>query len=197
MSTATADPPVTPEDLLTMPDGDRYELVGGRLVERKMSAWSSYVAGEVHGLLRSFCREHRLGWVFPEGASYRCFENEPAKVRRLDTSFVSRERLTPERAAVGHLPLAPDLAVEVVSPHDTYYEVDEKVTDWMSAGVRLLWVVNPQTRRVRVYRADGSDATVRENEELSGEDVVPGFRCRVGDLLQPPPGVGHPAANGT
>lgn len=189
MTPTMAVPHYTPDDLLTMPDGDRYELVGGQLVERKMSAWSSYVAGELHGHLRAFCRDHSLGWVFPEGTSYRCFPDELSRVRRPDTSFVRRERLTPEQALVGHLPLVPDLVVEVVSPHDTYYEVDQKVSEWRAGGVRLVWVINPQARLARIYRRDGSESIVRENEELSGEDVVPGFRCRLGDLFQPPPGV--------
>jgi Uma2 family endonuclease len=189
MSTITTTTRHTPEDLLRMPDGKRYELVDGNLVEMNVSLWSSYVAGELYRRLGNHCRDHRLGWVLPEGTSYQCFPDTPNKVRRADTSFIGYERLTPEQAAEeGHVPIAPDLAAEVVSPNDRYYEVDTKVNEWLEAGVRLLWVVNPATRQVRVYRADGSEATVRENEELSGENVVTGFRCRAGDLFQPPPG---------
>lgn len=179
----------TPDDLLTMPDGDRYELVGGRLVERAMSYWSSYVAGRVYLLLATFCWQHRLGWVTPEGTGYRCFPDDPTRVRRPDVSFLALSRQTTGQAvAEGHQPLAPDLVVEVLSPHDLSYEVDEKVVEWLGAGVRLLWVVNPRTRRVAVSRADGSNTVVPESGELSGEDVVPGFRCRVADLFTPPPG---------
>ena len=181
----------TPEDLLSMPDGDRYELVNGNLVERNMSFWSSYVAGRLFGMLSTHCEANKLGWVVPEGTSYRCFPDERAKVRRADVSFLRLQRLSSEQALEeGHIPIAPDLVVEVVSPKDLYYEVEEKVNEWLGAGVRLLWVVNPRTRQVRVYRANGSDVILRENDELSGEDVVTGFRCRVGDLFQLPPGVG-------
>lgn len=179
----------TPDDLLTMPDGDRYELVGGRLVERTMSAWSSYVAGIIHHLLLAYCQDHRLGWVLPEGTSYRCFPDDPTRVRRADTSFLTVTRLSPEQLlAEGHLPLAPDLAVEVVSPNDLYYEVDHKVDEWLAAGVHLVWVINPQARRVMVYRADGGRAILPESGELSGEDVLSGFRCRVADLFVLVPG---------
>jgi len=189
MSTITTTRRYTPEDLLRMPDGKRYELVDGNLVETDMSLWSSYLAGELYRRLGNHCRDHRLGWVLPEGTSYQCFPDAPDKVRRADTSFIRHDRLSPEQAeAEGHVPIAPDLVAEVVSPHDLYYQVDAKVSEWLGASVKLLWVVNPNTRRVRITRADGSGSTVRENDELSGEGVVAGFRCRVGDLFQPPPG---------
>jgi Uma2 family endonuclease len=190
MSSTTAATQYTPEDLLRMPDGDRYELVNGNLLERNMSFWSSYIAGELHRLLSTHCREKKLGWVVPEGTSYQCFPQEPKMVRRADVSYLWPERLSSEQALEeGHLLLAPDLVAEVVSPNDLYYEVEDKVNEWLQAGVRLVWVVNPRTRQVRVFRANGTDVTLREQDELSGEDVVAGFRCRVGDLFLPPPGV--------
>ncbi|MGH7169155.1 MAG: Uma2 family endonuclease [Gemmataceae bacterium] len=180
----------TPEDLLTMPDGEHYELVDGRLVERKKSTWSSYVAGVIYGLLDPFCRQNRLGWVFPEGTSFQCFPALPARVRKADVSFIRLQRLSLAQATTeGHCPIAPDLAVEVVSPNDTAYEIDEKVREFLDAGVPLVWVVNPEQRTVAIHRAAGPGAILRENDEISGEDVVPGFRCRVGDFCLPPPGV--------
>ncbi|HEY7329790.1 MAG TPA: Uma2 family endonuclease [Gemmataceae bacterium] len=184
----------TPQDLLTMPDGDFYELVDGRLVERKMSIWSSYVAGVIFHLLNSFCRERHLGWVLPEGTSFQCFPAHPSKVRRPDTVFIRLQRLSLEQATTeGHCPVAPDLAVEVISPNDTAYEIDEKVREFLDAGVLLVWVVNPEQRTVKIHRASGTGTILQENDEISGEDVIPGFRCRVGDFTLPPPGVvpGH------
>src|SRR5579884_4255259 len=84
----------TPEDLLTMPEGERYELVNGKLVERSMSLWSSYVAGRVYGLLHDYLRGHPLGWLLPEGTSYQCFPHEPLMVRRPDVSFIVLQRLS-------------------------------------------------------------------------------------------------------
>ena len=86
MITVASEKRYTPEDLLSMPDGDHYELVDGRLVERKMSLWSSYVAGVIFRMLDLFCRENRLGWVLPEGTSYQCFPALPSRVRRADRS---------------------------------------------------------------------------------------------------------------
>jgi Uma2 family endonuclease len=189
MSTTANATLYTPEDLLKMPDGDFYELVDGHLVERKMSIWSSYVAGRIYGILDPFCQQNRLGWVFPEGTSFQCFPAAPAKVRRPDTSFIRLSRLSLAMARTeGHCPLAPDLAVEVVSPNDTAYEVDEKVQEFLGAGVPLVWVVNPEQRTVEIHRAAGAGTILRENDEITGEDVIIGFRCRVGDFFLPPAG---------
>ncbi len=190
MITIASEKRYTPQDLLTMPDGKHYELVDGRLVEHKMSFWSSYVAGVIFRILDQFCRENRLGWVLPEGASFQCFQAHPGRVRKVDVSFLRLQRVSLNQATTeGHCPIAPDLAIEVVSPNDTAYEIDEKVREFLDAGVPLIWVVNPEQRTVAIHRAGGMGAILRENDEISGEDVVPGFRCRVGDFTQPPPGV--------
>ena len=80
-------------------------------------------------------------------------------------------------------PGPPDLAVEVVSPTDTVAEVDDKVKAWLDAGAMMVWVVNPRWRSVTVYRSAANIKTLTENEDLSGEDVVPGFRCRVAEIF--------------
>jgi Uma2 family endonuclease len=189
MSIATTPIGYTPEDLLSMPDGDRYELVDGKLVERKMSFWSSYVAGRVFKLVSNYVEPNGLGWPAPEGTSFQCFSNDPGKVRRADTSFIRIERMTVKQAnAEGHTTIAPDLAVEVVSPNDLYYDVDEKVAEWLAAGVRLVWVVHPIAHYVRVFRARSKEIALYEEDEITGDDVIPGFRCKVREFFAPPPG---------
>jgi hypothetical protein len=97
-------------------------------------------------------------------------------------AFISRDRLTgiPE---AGYAELAPDLVVELLSPSDRPGEVLDKVGQWLSAGVRLVWVIDPARRLARVYRADGTESIVQRHDYLEGEDVVPGFRCPLGDIL--------------
>src|SRR5258708_4582274 len=152
MSTAAVETRYTPDDLLTMPDGKRFELVDGQLVERHMSLWSSYVAGRIFGILDPFARHNKLGWMLPEGTSYHCFPNKPEKVRRADVSFIKLLRLTLARATTeGHCPIAPDFAIEVLSPNDTAYETDEKVQEFLAAGVALVWVVNPEQHTVEIH----------------------------------------------
>jgi Uma2 family endonuclease len=168
-----------------MPDGDRYELVNGNLVERKFGAESSWVAGRIHSRLDTFVESRGLGWVFPEGTSYQCFPEDPEGVRKPDVSMIARGRLTNETPPIGHCRIAPDLAVEVVSPHDLYYEVDEKVELYLRARVKLVWVVNPRRRTLRVHRLEGPITDLNESDAVSGEDVLPGFTCRVSEFFPP------------
>lgn len=108
MSTVASPTRYTPDDLLRMPDGDRYELVDGQLVEHTMSTWSSFVAGELLARLREFCRSKQWGWVLPEGTSYQCFPDALTKVRRADVSLIRAERMSLGQAtAEGHLPIVP------------------------------------------------------------------------------------------
>ncbi len=188
MSTVAATSRYTPEDLLRMPDGDRFELVGGELVERNMGYESSVVGGRLYRLLSNHCADHQLGEPAPADASYQCFPDDPDKVRKPDVSLVLAGRLPAGVLPRGHCRVAPDLAVEVVSPNDAFSDVEAKVGEYLAAGVRLVWVIDPPTRVVLVYRPDGTGARLRDGDELSGEDVVPGFRCRVGDLFNAPAG---------
>jgi Uma2 family endonuclease len=192
-------PSFTPEDLLELPDGKRFELVDGQLVEKPMSALSSWIGGRLYKLLSNHCDPEDLGWIWPGDCGFQCFPGAPNKVRKPDVAFVARGRLTIEQLAVGHLRLAPDLAVEVVSLNDLFEEVDKKVEEYLQAGVKLVWVVCPATRQVYAHRADGTVTKMREHQELTGGDVVPGFRCQVRDLFpremtQAPPATNGPAA---
>ena len=182
----------TPEDLLKMPDGDRFELVDGHLRERNMGGRSSFTGSRINYILWAFCEEHQLGSVFDAEGSFQCFPNRPRLVRKPDVSFIRQGRLSGEDIPDGYIRIAPDLAVEVVSPNDTYYEVDRKVSEYLSAGVCLVWVLNPDARTAHVYRPDGTANRLREDQQLDGEDVLPGFACRIGDLFPPPPA--EPAA---
>jgi Uma2 family endonuclease len=108
-------------------------------------------------------------------------------VRKADVSFIRLDRQTAAQAIEeGHCPIAPDLAVEVLSPNDLAYEVALKVSEYLRAGVRLVWVVHPEVRTVEVHRPQGAGVILHEQDELSSEDVLPGFRCRVADLFVMP-----------
>lgn len=179
---STAAPPVTAADLLKMPDAERFELVDGELVEIELGAKAGWVAGQIYTALNLYASEER-GWAFPNGTGVQCYADDSNKVRRPDASFVARGRFQNEAVPDGHILLAPDLVVEVVSPNDSYYEVELKVDEYLDAGFRLVWVIDPSNRKVKVYRNDGSVSQVDATVQLSGEDVLPGFRCFVGDLF--------------
>ena len=186
---ATTKPSYTPDDLLAMPDGDRYDLIDGQLVERHMGWDSSWVGGQLYVLLGAYCRSNSVGWAVPADAGYQCFPHAPSRVRHCDVSFVRLGRFPGEHRPRGHCRIPPDMAAEVVSPNDLYSAVEDKVDEYLAVGVRLVWVINPPTRTVRVHRANGEVVDLGWEDELSGEDVIPGFRCRVGDLFANPPGV--------
>ena len=176
-------PLYTPEDLLTLPEGDRYELVNGNLVERTVGSKSSLIGGKLHRLLGNYCEAKNLGPVWPGDNSYQCFPHAPTRIRKPDVSFIKEGRLPGGQAAEGHERVVPDLVAEILSPNDLAYDIEERIDDYLRAGVRLLWVVSPATRTVQVYRPDGSGTRLREADELTGEDIVPGFHCRVSDLF--------------
>jgi Uma2 family endonuclease len=186
MNTVALPKLVTPDDLLAMPDGDSYELVDGKLVERHMGSWSSYVGTRLVWLLTDYCDKNAKGWVWAADCSYQCFPDRPSLVRKPDVSFIRLGRLPGEQPSEGHTRISPDLAVEVVSPKDLAYEVTDHVEDYLKAGVRLVWVVDPHVRTVLIYRQGGSISGLREKDELDGEDVVPGFRCPVRELFRTP-----------
>lgn len=185
MNILATKPKFTPEDLLTMRDGDRFELVDGNLVEKPMSTWSSLIGSILHGLLQAHCLANKLGFVWMADQTFRCFPSAPNKLRKPDVSFIRQDRLTYEILHSGYCPVAPDLAVEVLSPNDTASEIEEKTEEFLRAGVQLIWIINPDLRTVRIHRANGTITGLHEQDRLSGEDVIVGFQVRVADLFPP------------
>jgi Uma2 family endonuclease len=176
---------VTPDELLRMPEGERFELVDGELVEQAMSVESSWIGSQCFARINAFVNEHRLGLSFGDGLGYRCFPEDLDRVRRPDASFIAKGRLEADQFTEGFCFVAPDLVVEVVSPGDLYVDVQRKVGEYRRAGVRLIWVISPAERNVTVYRGNGELEELPEHEELTGFDVLPGFRCAVKDLFPP------------
>lgn len=175
---------LTAEDLLRMPDdGFHYELVGGEL--RKMTP-----AGNEHGQitlrfawrLAQHVEANSLGVAYAAETGF-LLSTDPDTVRAPDVAFVSQQRLEEVGEVKGYWPGAPDMAVEVISPNDRYAEVEEKVSDWLEAGTRMVVVVNPRQHTVTVYRSLSDIRVLSEDEVLDGGDVVPGWEVRVKDLF--------------
>ena len=181
MSTTT---PVTADQLLRMPDdGNRYELVAGELRKMPPAGWEHGITGgRLRSLLGRFVMEQGLGEVFLAETGF-LIARDPDTIRAPDIAFIHKDHLPAAPPEEAFWPGAPDLAVEVVSPTDTFNDVHEKVNAWLDAGATAVWVVNPKWRNVTVYRSATDIKTLTENDELSGEDTVPGFRCRVGDIF--------------
>lgn len=152
-----------------------------------MEYHSSRVSGETYFLLRQYCGEHGLGWVAPADAGFRCFPDDPDKVRKPDVSFIRADRMSAAAEPQGYVTIAPDLAVEAISPDEFFDEVLSGVFEYLSAGVHLVWGIEPVTQFVHVYREHGGSILQRD-DQLSGEDVVPGFFVAVAELFAPPAG---------
>jgi Uma2 family endonuclease len=172
-----------PEDLASLPDGDSYELIDGKPVEKPMGAKSDRIALRLGARLDRFCDTTGVGTVYGSNTGYKCFPSRPRLLRKPDVSFVAKDRLPDGEPPDGDFAIRPDLVVEVVSPNDLYEEIEERVNDYLSAGVPLIWVISAKWKTVVVRRKDDTAVVRRESHTLDGEDVVPGFSCPVAELF--------------
>ncbi|OHB68760.1 MAG: hypothetical protein A2V70_01880, partial [Planctomycetes bacterium RBG_13_63_9] len=176
---------VSAEELWRMPepaDGLRYEIFEGELIQMTP-------AGGRHGgitlavgkVLLTFVGEKGLGHVVSNDTGV-FMEKDPDTVLAPDLAYWSRQRLAelPE----GFVEVPPDLAVEVISPGDWQSYVHRKVLHYLDHGVALVWVVDPKTRTVTVYRSRQDVRILAETEEITGADVLPGFSCSVGEFFR-------------
>jgi Uma2 family endonuclease len=175
--------PLTAEQLLGIqPRHKRVELVRGVMVVREPAGYRhGRVAAAMAGRLLAHVAATRAGHVLSAETGFQ-IGHDPDTVRAPDVAFVAAGR-APDPEPAGFARLAPDLVIEVLSPGDRPGEVLTKVADWLEAGTRLVWVVDPERRLGRVYRADGSERTATLGEALDGEDVVPGFSCPLSEVL--------------
>jgi Uma2 family endonuclease len=174
----------TAEELLRMPDdGLRRELVRGE-VKTMAPAGQQHgrIAQRIASHLWQHVSAHQLGEVYAAETGFKLASN-PDHVRAPDAAFVRRERVVAVGEVEGFWPGAPDLAIEVVSPGDSFADVEEKVFDWLDAGSRAVVVVNPKKRSVTLYRSVSDVRVLAEKELLSMEDVIPGWKLPVGDLF--------------
>ncbi len=181
---ATVAAPMTADELLRLPhDGHRYELIEGELREMTpASPRHGRIANMVTFLLTRHVRQHDLGVVYAAETGFKLREN-PDTVRAADAAFVAKSRIPPEGEPEGYWAIAPDLVVEVVSQTDSAPMVQSKVTDWLAAGCRLVWVVYPDTQTVTEYRSLKEAQVLTADQILEGGDVLPGFACRVSELF--------------
>ncbi|MDT7807814.1 MAG: hypothetical protein QOJ70_1627 [Acidobacteriota bacterium] len=174
----------TADELFAMPDdGFRYELVKGEL--RRMSPSGSehaVIIGKLTMRLGQHVEANNLGLYFGAEAGFK-IASDPDTVRAPELAFVGRERIPGSGVPKKFWSGAPDLAVEVVSPGDTFNEVEEKLEQWLSAGTRAVWIVNPRRRSVAVYGSMSDVTRLSEGDELEGGEVVPGFRCKVSEIF--------------
>lgn len=176
---------MTAEELYLFPESaERWELVRGEL--RRMAPGNpahGYRASRAAFRLMAYAEERGLGHVYVADTGFILGRN-PDTVRAPDAAFVSAERIPPEgEPETGYWAIAPDLVVEIVSPSESRADLEEKVADYLRAGTRLVWALHARTRTATVYRPGSPPRRLGEDDLLGGEDVLPGFSCRVADLL--------------
>jgi Uma2 family endonuclease len=164
-------------------DGKRYELVDGELREMPPAGMEhGEVGNNLNGPLWFHVRERKLGRVFSDGTGFRIFPGRDLAYAP-DISFVSNERLATVEDYTKMGRLAPDLVVEVVLPSDRMADVLDKVRDYLLAGVRLVWIVEPKQRMVTAHNPTGDPVVYRDDDTLDGGDVLPDFRLAVAEIF--------------
>jgi Uma2 family endonuclease len=174
---------LTLEQFERIPDSTRYklELSRGLVVrEPRPGARHGVITSRIHNLL--FDSGERSGHGLVVTQCGFLLAEDPATVREPDVAFITPEHHT-NTVPDGFWPFAPDLAVEVISPSNTVSYISQKVVEYLEAGCRLVWVVDPPSRTVWVHRSLNDGRILRENDELTGEPVIPGLRASVAALF--------------
>lgn len=175
---------MTADELLTVPDDSmRHELVAGE--HRVMNPPGSdhgRVAFRLATLLGRHVEETGCGVGFAAETGF-ILGRDPDTVRAPDAAFVSRERYEALGATPKFWPEAPAFVAEVLSPSDSFTEVEEKALAWLDAGVKAVLVLDPQRRTATVYRARDNVVVHAGSEELDLSDAVPGWRVKASDLF--------------
>ncbi len=174
----------TDEEFMALPDGHRYEIVNGELVDMGS-------AGAKHGYIYSLPVMALMGYILTKKLgvvldSSTAFKMKSGNKSSPDISFFAKERLQGlTELPTGFLEGAPDLAVEVLSPGNTVEEIHDKLVEYFENGTRLFWVIHPNENYMLAYRsAQEPDRLLKSVDSLDGEEVVPGFSLPVADPFQ-------------
>ncbi|MBA4179325.1 MAG: hypothetical protein C0506_01940 [Anaerolinea sp.] len=177
----------TPEELLELEDGEAFELDDGVLREVPVGFKSEAAAITLIARLLVFLEKpgNGIGQLVPPGVGLQIFPGRPRRVPRADGGYISFGRLPRGGTPDGFLTVAPELLIESISPGDHMEYMNRKIAEYLSAGVSLVWVLFPLTRTAHIYRAEGTVTIIPSDGALDGEDVIPGFRCALADIMPP------------
>jgi Uma2 family endonuclease len=171
---------LSPEEFMALPV-DRAELVNGEIVDyMPPNSEHGKLAGYIFGALSNYVWEHDLGEVYAEGG----FQTADRTVRAPDVAYLSFEDMVGQENAT-LIKRAPSLAVEVISPNDTYGQVDQKADEYLAAGCQAVWIVNPRWKTVTVKTAEGAHI-YNMGESVPGSPALPGFELPVARFFARP-----------
>jgi len=172
----------TDEEFMALPDGDRYELVNGELIIVGNSGMEHGNLGAfLCGLLEIYARRNKLGLTFDSSTA---FTMKTGNKRSPDVSFVAKDRLRGlKKLPKGFFQGAPDLAVEIISPSNTFDEIHTKIVEYFDSGSKLVWVIHPDEESVLVYHKPQPDKLLQRSDSLDGETIIPGFTVPLAELF--------------
>lgn len=179
---------MTADEFFNSPYAEGFELINGKIVSKNSGTEINMPTGAKHGAVTDelesrisyFVRENKLGKVFAAETGFILSEGT---VRGIDISFVGTEKLAKFGIPEGFFPCSPDLAVEVISPGNSIEEIQDKVEQCLAAGTTLVWIVYPKRNMVHVHRQSNVIKVLRENDELTGEDVLPNFKVKLSEIF--------------
>ncbi len=159
-----------------------FEVVNGKLEAKEMAgARHGGVTGRLFIRLGSYLNESSIGDIYTPDTTFIIGKNE----RLPDISVVLADRMPESGEPEGIWKIAPDLAVEVISPNDFYEKVKQKLHDYFAAGVREVWLVSPEHKEIVIHSSPTASVTLNEDDDLTSETLLPGFRCHIKELFQP------------
>jgi Uma2 family endonuclease len=180
---------MTADEFFDSPYAEGFELINGKVVSKRGGTEINMPTGAKHGAVTDelesrisyFVRENKLGKVFAAETGFILAEGT---VRGIDISFVGNEKITKFGIPESFFPCAPDLAVEVISPGNTFDEIQDKIEQYLAAGTKLVWIVYPKRKMVHIHRQSNVIKVLRENDELTGEEVLPDFKVRLTEIFE-------------
>jgi Uma2 family endonuclease len=179
----TISPLITADYLLRTPDLGRCELIRGELIRMTPAGYEhGWIIDKIHIPLSTFVSRAGLGHVVGGETGFH-IAHDPDTVRAPDVAFVAADRL-PSPLPKGFFPGPPDLAMEVISPDDRDSQVQAKVRNWLDAGCRVVWLVDPRRQTVHVYQSGSEAQVLRLSDTLCGEPLLPGFSLAVAEIFK-------------
>jgi len=178
--------PITAEEFLHLPDPTDgttlHELLQGDVIAMPRPGFRHGLRqGRIFAILDAYGSSTKLGRAATDVGLL--LERDPDTVRGPDVVYLSAERLPLDQEPVGFLSVAPEVCVEVLSPTNRRVELRDKIIEYFRFGVRMVWIVDPEEKTLTIYRSADEARLYHDSARVSGEEVLPGFECRVADLF--------------
>lgn len=176
---------ITGEELLAMGSAAHLsELIEGRITYMSpVGVLHGNYEGNFYEHLKTFVRKNKLGKVVV-GEVGVYITRDPDTIRAADVAYISNERYAKRDPQKGYLNVAPELVVEILSPDDRWNDVNQKMRDYFSIDVQLIWIADPETQTVYAYRSMTDVREFKMGDTLTGDDIVPGFNVAIAKLFE-------------